>query len=316
MYDTIIIGGGPGGLTAAMFTCRKKMKTLVLTVDIGGQTNLASHMENFPGVTRMPGKDLMVEMEKQAKHFGAEISFGKVKKVNKVEKGFSIEMVDGKVHDGKTVILCHGKVPRSLGIPGEEELLGKGVFSCVATGAPLFNDKIAVVIGGGNSAIEGALDLAAIAKKVYLVHRREEFRADEYSIEQVKNNPKIEIVLNCVPKEIKGEDKVSSIVIECVKDNEIREIETDGVFIEVGYMVDNSIVEDLVDFNSDDEIIVDTKCNTSCEGVFSAGDATSIHFKQTIIAAGEGAKAALSAHAYLRGVTTTSIDWLHHFKKE
>ncbi len=315
MYDSVIIGGGPAGLTAAMFTCRKQMKTLVLTVDIGGQTNLASHLENYPGITRKPGKELMIEMEKQAKHFGAEIVFGKVKKIHKKENFFEVEMVDNVVHKTKTVILAHGKVPRSLGIPGEDELLGKGVFSCVATGAPLFDDKVAVVIGGGNSAIEGALDLAAIAKKVYLIHRREEFRADEYSVKQMKNNSRIEIVLNSVPKEIKGNGKVDSIIIENLKTKGSTEIKTDGVFIEVGYVVDNSLVEGLVKFNENNEIVVDTKCKTSCEGVFAAGDATSIHFKQTIIAAGEGAKAALSAHAYVRGVTTTSIDWLHHFKK-
>lgn len=316
MYDSIIIGGGPAGLTAAIFTCRKQMSTLLLTVDIGGQTNLASHLENYPGIERHPGKDLMVCMEKQARNFGAEIEFGRVKKVKKEADHFIVEMADGKAYEGMTIILCHGKVPRSVGIPGEDRLLGKGVFSCVATGAPLFDEKIAAVIGGGNSAIEGALDLAAIAKKVYLIHRRDEFRADEYSVKMMRRHKRIELITNAVPKEIIGEDRVETLIIEDVNTKEPREIKTDGVFFEVGYMVDNSLVEELVYFNDENEIIVDTRCNTSCKGVFAAGDATSIHFKQTIIAAGEGAKAALSAHAFLRGVSGTSIDWLHHFKKE
>lgn len=316
MYDTIIIGGGPAGLTAAMFTCRKKMKTLVLTVDIGGQTNLASHMENYPGAERQPGNDLMVKIEKQAKHFGAQIVFGKVKKVEKKDDTFTVSMIDGMNYDSKTIILAHGKVPRSLGVKGEDEFMGKGVFSCVARGAPLFQNKTVAVIGGGNSAVEGALDLAAIAKYVYLIHRREEFRADEFSIEQAKNHPNIEIVLNAVPQEIKGDDNVSSIIVKDTKDDKDREIDIDGLFIEIGYVTDNTMVKDLVEFNDTDEIIVNTKCETSCPGIFSAGDVTSIQFKQTIIAAGEGAKAALSAHAFLRGVTGVSIDWLHHFKKE
>lgn len=315
IYDTIIIGGGPAGLSAAMFTCRKKMSTLVLTVDIGGQTNLASHLENYPGVERQPGLNLMQEFEKQAKHFGAEIKYCKVQKISKKDGAFSVEVGDKTVYQGKTIILAHGKVPRSLGIPGEDEYLGKGVCTCVTCDAPLFTGKAVAVVGGGNSAIEGALDLANIAEKVYLIHRREEFKADEYSIEQAKENPKIEFVLNAVPVEVKGDRFVTCFVVKDAKTEEQKEIKLDGIFIEIGYVVDNSMVEGLVEVNDSNEIVVNTKCETSCEGVFAAGDVTSIQFKQTIIATGEGAKAALSAHAYLRGVTGVSIDWLHHFKK-
>ena len=316
MYDTMIIGGGPAGLTAAIYACRKKMKTLVLTVDIGGQTNLPSNIENYPGVESGAGADLMRKFEKQAKKFGAEIKFGKVEKVKKEKDHFLVEMSDKKTYKGKTVILAYGKVPRKLNIPGEDEFMGKGVSTCVTCDAPLFKDKIVAVIGGGNSAVEGALDLTAIAKKVYLIHRRDEFRADEFGVELAKKEKKIEMVLSSVAKEIKGDKFVKSIIIESVNNKEKKELKVDGIFVEIGYVVDSSMIKDLVKVNEFNEIFVNNKCETSCPGVFAAGDVTAIQFKQTIIAAGEGGKAALSAHSFLRGITGASLDWLHYFKKE
>lgn len=316
MYDSIIIGGGPAGLAAAIYTCRKKMKTLVLTMDIGGQTNLASHVENYPGVDAEAGMHLMRKFENQARRFGAEIKVGKVEKVKKGKQGFSVFMSDKTRYEGLTVIVASGKVPRTLNVPGEDKFMGRGVSTCVTCDAPLFRDKVVAVIGGGNSAVEGAMDLSVIAKKVYLIHRREEFRADEYGVQELKKEPKIEIVLNSVPKEVKGSKFVECIVVEDVNTKKKREIELDGVFVEIGYVVDNSIVKGLVEVNKSNEIVVDNKCGTSCPGIFAAGDVTSIQFKQTIIAAGEGAKAALCAHSFVRGTSGTSIDWQHYFKKE
>jgi len=315
MYDSIIIGGGPAGLAAAIYTCRKKMSTLVLTMDIGGQTNLAAHIENYPGVDSEAGMHLMRKFENQAKKFGAEIKVGKVEKVKKEKKGFSVFMSDKTKYKGLTVIVASGKVPRTLNVPGEDKFMGRGVSTCVTCDAPLFRDKVVAVIGGGNSAVEGAMDLSVIAKKVYIIHRRDKFRADEYGIEELKKDPKIEIVLNSVPKEIKGSKFVECIVVEDVNTKKKKEIELDGVFVEIGYVVDNSIVKELVEVNKSNEIVVDNKCGTSCPGIFAAGDVTSIQFKQTIIAAGEGAKAALCAHSFVRSVSGTSIDWQHYFKK-
>ena len=316
MYDTIMIGGGPAGLTAAMYTCRKKMKTLVITMDIGGQTNLAAHIENYPGVDTQHGHNLMKNIEKQAKKFGAKIRFGKVEKVKKENDNFIIEMSDNKKLKSKTVILAYGKMPRSLGIPGENEFLGRGVSKCITCDLPLYKNIVVAVLGGGNSAIEGALDLATVAKKVYLIHRNDKFKADEFSVDLAKKEKAIEIVLNTEVKEIKGNKKVDSLIVEDVKTKKKKILSLDGVFIEVGYVVDNSMVKDLLKVNDQNEIVVNNKCQTSCKGAFAAGDVTSIQFKQTIIAAGEGTKAALSAHSYLRGITGVSIDWLHYLEKK
>ncbi len=310
MYDTIIIGGGPAGLTAAIYTCRKRTSTLVLTMDIGGQTNLTQDIENYPGYEMGPGIDLMKLFEKQALKFGAEIKMAKVEKVRQEKDGFSVEIGDKTKYNAKTIIVAYGKVPQSLGIPGEDELMGKGVSTCVTCDAPLFKGKTVVVIGGGNSAVDGAIELAGIAKKVYLIHRRDQFRGDESSVEKVKKDENIEIVLNSVATEIKGDKVVKSVTIENVKKKEKRELQVDGVFIEIGYVVDNSMIKDIVKVNKFNEIVINEKCRTSCKGIFAAGDVTTVPFKQTIIAAGDGAKAALQAHAYLKGVAT-SIDWLH-----
>jgi thioredoxin-disulfide reductase len=315
MYDTIIIGGGPAGLTAAMYTCRKKMTTLVLTMDIGGQTNLTTHLENYPGYGGGPGVDLMKKFEEQAKNFGAEIKFAKVEKVKKEKEGFCVEVGEEEKFYAKTIILAYGKVPRSLNIPGEDKFMGKGVSTCVICDAPLFKDKTVAVIGGGNSAVDGAGELAGIAKKVYLVHRRDQFRADEASVEKVKKEENVELVLSNVPKEIKGDKFVESLIVENVNTKKRRELAVDGVFIEIGYIVDNSMIKDIVKVNRFNEIIINEKCQTSCRGIFAAGDVTTVPFKQTIIAAGDGAKAALQAHAFLRG-TATAIDWLHSTKKK
>ncbi|MBL7054734.1 thioredoxin-disulfide reductase [Candidatus Woesearchaeota archaeon] len=315
MYDVIIIGGGPAGLAAAIYTCRKNLKTLILTLDFGGQTNLTADLENYPGYEGGSGLDLMKKFEGQAKKFGAEIKIAKVEKVRKEKGGFSVELGDEEKFSAKTIILAYGKVPKSLNIPGEDEHMGKGVSTCVICDAPLFKGKTVAVVGGGNSAVEGAIELAGIAKKVYLIHRRDQFRADESSIEKIKKEKNVELVLSSTPKKINGKKFVKSITVENLNTQEKRELEVDGVFIEIGYVVDNSMIKDIVDVNRQNEVVINEKCQTSCKGIFAAGDVTTVPFKQTVIAAGDGAKAALQVHAFLRGIAT-SIDWVHSTKKK
>ena len=309
-YDVIIIGAGAAGLTAAIYTCRKKLSTLVLSVDIGGQTSLTNHIENYPGVDACPGPDLMNKFKQQAERFGAEVILDRVTKVDKNKNIFTITTANNKTFETRALILTFGKVHRSLNIPGEAKFLGRGVSTCVTCDAPLFKNKIVAVIGGGNSAVEGAVELAEIgAKQVYLIHRRTEFRADEITVDKARSNKKIELVLNHVPTEIKGDKFVTNIVVQELTSKRIREIQVNGIFIEIGYEVDTGIVKHLVKLTDKNEIVTDNHCKTTDPAIFAAGDVTTTPYKQTVISAGEGAVAALSAHRYLTGGKESSLDW-------
>ena len=311
MYDVIIIGAGAAGLTAAVYTCRKKLKTAVLSIDIGGQTNLTSHIENYPGTGPMHGIELMQRFQNEAIGFGAEIIMGKANKVEKTENGFKIGLANGEEYECKALILAYGKVPKSLGIEGEEKFFGRGVSTCVTCDAPLYKNRDVCVVGGGNSAVEGALELATIVKKVYLIHRRDSFRADEITVEKLKTNPAIELVLNSIPTKVIGEKNVDGIEVENIVTKEKKQLKVDGIFIEIGYVVDTSFVQHLVKVNEKREIIVDERCNTSYPGIFAAGDITPVLYKQTVIAAGEGSKAALECYRWLTGGKGAVLDWTH-----
>lgn len=311
MYDVIIVGGGAAGLTAATYCCRKKLKTVIVSMDIGGQTNLTSHIENYPGTGPMNGIELMQRFYNEAVGFGAETIMGKVNKVDKIGNGFKIGLANGEEYECKALILAYGKVPKSLGIEGEEKFFGRGVSTCVTCDAPLYKNRDVAVIGGGNSAVEGALELAGIAKKVYLVHRRDSFRADEITVEKLKNNPKIELVLNSASTKVIGEKNVDGLEVENLITKERRQFKVEGIFIEIGYVVDTSFVSHLVKVNEKKEIIVDEKGNTTCPGIFSAGDITPVPYKQTVIAAGDGAKTALECYKWITGGKGAVLDWTH-----
>lgn len=311
MYDVIIVGAGAAGLTAAIYTCRKKLKTLIVSIDVGGQTNLTSHIENYPGTGAMHGIELMRKFQNEAIGFGAELIMGKVNKVDKIDNSFRIGLANGEAYESKALILAYGKVPKSLGIEGEEKFMGRGVSTCVTCDLPLYKNRDVAVIGGGNSAVEGALESATIARKVYLVHRRDTFRADEITVQKLKNNNQIEIVLNSVPLKVIGDKNVEGIEVENIVTKEKKEISVDGIFIEIGYIVDTSFVQHLVKVNEKKEIIVDDRGNTSCTGIFAAGDITPVPFKQTVVAAGDGSKAALECYRWLTGGKGAVLDWTH-----
>lgn len=317
-YDVIIIGGGPAGLTAGIYASRRKLKTLIITMAVGGQVLLSRSVCNYPGFLNVSGISLINRMKKQAEKAGAEIILDEVKQILPQEKEFLVK-TETKEFLARALILAFGKKPRSLNIPGEKEFIGKGVSYCATCDAPFFKNKIVAVVGGGNSALDAALLLSKFAKKVYLVHRREEFRGFETLVEEVKKKKNVELVMNSILTEIKGGQKVSSVVVKNLKTGETKEVAVEGVFVEIGYEVDPSLVKGLVKLDEYNQIVVDSKCRTFYPnsekirpGIFAAGDVTNVIFKQIVVAAGEGAKAALAAYNYLHGVEDAQIvgDWV------
>lgn len=302
MYDLIIVGAGPAGLTAALYATRRTLKTLVLTKDLGGQTTLALNIENYPGATNLSGLELMEKFKQQAESFGAEIKFDLVKDIKKINDLFEIVTENGQAYKSKSVVLAFGKVPRKLNIKGETEFLGKGVVYCATCDAPLFSGKDVVVIGGGSAAADAALLLSKIASKVYLVHRRDKFRAEDILVKRIQESSNIEFVLNSTIEEIKGNDFVEKIVIKNTETLEVSEINVQGVFVEIGFEVKTDFIKNIIKLNKFGEVIIDEFNQTSLPGIFAAGDITTVPYKQTVISAGEGSKAALSAYNYLNNI--------------
>lgn len=310
-WDVIIVGGAAAGLSAAIYTCRKKMKTLIVTVDVGGQNLLTEQEENYPGYLEMSGPKLMQIFQEQAVKFGAEFVFGKAVKLDKVGDEFKVTLGNGEEYTGKIVILAYGKIARSLGVPGEDKFLGRGVHTCATCDAPFTKGKTVAVAGGGNSALEAAELLSKFATNVYLIHRRDEFRADPITVDKVKALPNVEFVLNSEVREIKGEEKVKGVVVED-KSGKKREIPIDSLFVEIGYILETSWVKHLVKTNELGEIVVNKKTETSQPGIFAAGDVTDSPYKQTVTAAGEGAISGLSSYNYFRqkeGKPAIKVDW-------
>ncbi len=308
MYDVVIIGGGPAGLTAGLYSSRRALKTLILTRDIGGQAAQTLDIENFPGLEKTSGIELSLKFKVQAEKFGSEIKFEDVKSIQKVNDTFQVQ-TKNNTYESKTIILAFGKSPKELDVPGEEQFKGKGVSYCATCDGPFFRGKIVTVVGGGNSALDAALYLSKICNEVNLVHRRSAFLGEEVLVEKAKETTNIKIWLENEVTEIKGTEVVESVVL---KNGETNEIKTDGVFIEVGFIVNRDLVKNLVELNEKNQIIINQNQNTSVPGIFAAGDLTTTPYKQIIIAAGEGAKAALSAFDYIQkqqGKRGIMADW-------
>ncbi|PIS07621.1 thioredoxin reductase [Candidatus Berkelbacteria bacterium CG10_big_fil_rev_8_21_14_0_10_43_13] len=295
-YDVVIIGGGPAGLTAGIYAGRRALKTLVATKDIGGQIAQTSEVENYPGFELISGFDLAKKFFNQAKKFGAEIKFDEAKKITKSKDGFKIKFTRETV-EAKTIILAFGKKPRELGVPGEERLRGAGVSYCATCDAPFFKGKILTIVGGGNTALESSIFSAAIAKKVYLIYRGSEFRGEKILQEKVKKIPNVEIMFSEEVTEVFGKDTVDSISLKSGK-----KLKTDGIIVEIGFVVDRTLAEGFVEMDEKNQIVINPLQETSVPGIFAAGDLTQTAAKQVVIAAGEGAKAALSCFDYLQRI--------------
>jgi len=309
MYDVIIIGAGPAGLSAGIYTSRRSMKTLIISKGFSEQVVSAPKVYNYPGHVEIKGFELIQKMEEQARNSGAEIILEEVEEIGKKGKNFIVKSFQNE-YECKTIILAFGKTPRNLDVLGEKELTGKGVFYCVTCDGPLFKDKIVAVIGGGNSALAATSYMSEIAKKVYLIHRRDEFRGFESVVEEIKKCKNVEFILNTVVVEFKGDKFLKSLTLENVNNKEKKELQVDGCFIEIGSEVKTDFIRGLVKRDKNNYIIINNKCETSHPGIFAAGDVTNTPFKQIVVAAGEGAKAGLNAYNYLHGIESTIIvDW-------
>jgi len=301
MYDLIIIGGGPAGMTAGIYASRLGLKTLLITKSFGGQiAKKAVAIENYPGFESISGIDLVRRMEKHLKSNDVDIEIDQVLSVKK-KKTFKISTKNEKEFEGKAVILASGSDPRPLEVPGEKEFIGKGLSYCSICDGPMFKNKTVVIVGGGNAGFETAVFLSKIASKIYILEYGDKVKAFDVIQKTAKASGKVKIITNAKLKEIKGDRFIDSIIYEDLKSKEDKKLEVQGVFVEVGYEPATSYVKGLVKFNERDEIEVDFEtCQTKTLGLFAAGDLNVGMFKQIITAAGEGAKAALAAHNYIK----------------
>jgi thioredoxin-disulfide reductase len=302
MYDLIIIGGGPAGVTAGIYAARQKLNTLLIAKEFGGQIALkAVNIENYPGFEEISGLALTKKFEEHLRKYKVDIEREEVKAVKKVNKEFLVQTVGKKTFEAKAIIIASGADPRPLEASGEKEFLGRGVSYCTVCDAAMFSKKTVAVIGGGNAGFEGAIALAQWAKRVYILEYGKRIGADLENQERVKKTGKVEVLTNIQVEAIKVDKFVNSLIYLNRKTGKENNLMIEGVFIEIGRQPATSFVKGLVEFNEKDEIKVNPFTGeTSTSGLFAAGDADNVSYKQIVVAAGEGAKAALSVYGYLQ----------------
>lgn len=312
MYDLIIIGGGPAGAAAGVYAARKKIKTVLVTDTFGGQSIVSDKIGNWIGEVEISGFELGQKMEQHLKshHEGIDIVEGDL--VEKIERipgdtpAFKAVTKDGKVFEAKTVLLTAGSRRKKLGVSGEKELEGKGVVYCSTCDAPLFGGQDVAVVGGGNAGLEAVEDLIPYAGKIYLLHYRDVLKGDPVTQERIKASPKVTILLNAETKRICGEKSVTGLEYNDLVSGETKTLVVQGVFVEIGIVPNGDLLKNLVALNGRGEVIVDHKTQrASIPGVWAAGDATDVLYKQNNISAGDAVKAVLNINDYLRGVERT-----------
>lgn len=299
MYDVAILGAGPAGITAAVYCARKQLKLLMLTENVGGQALLSSAVENYLGYDYISGADLVAKFEEHLKRFSVETVYQPAAKIEPSEKNFRVTAKDGSSYSAKAVIVATGKIPRELGAKGEKEFRGRGVTYCATCDAPLFAGKDVAVVGGGNSGLDAVTQLMAISPKVYLIEAGSKLLADQAYVSKARAAPNVEILLDTRIIEINGDVLVESVKVENDKTEKQRVLRVGGVFVEIGLLPNSTPAAGFLELNKRGEIVVDNAGRTSRAGVFAAGDVTNVPDKQIIVAAGEGAKAALSTYEYL-----------------
>ena len=299
-FDIIILGGGPAGLSAGIYAARSSASTAIIDISmLGGQPSNYLELENYPGFPIIGGYDLMEKFEEHADKFGVQkFPMQEIKNIDLVSNPKVIETLEGSFK-AKTVIIACGAQAKKLGVKGELEFVGRGVSYCAVCDGAFYKEKTVTVIGGGNAAVEEAMYLTKFADKVYIVHRRDALRADKIVQERAFNNPKIEFIWDSKVNEIKGENVVTTAVIENVKTGEITELKTDGVFPYIGFTPNVEGITGQVQQDANGFIITDSTMQTSVEGVFAAGDVRNTPLRQVITATSDGAISAVYASKYL-----------------
>ncbi|MEK6945960.1 MAG: FAD-dependent oxidoreductase [Nanoarchaeota archaeon] len=300
IYDLIIVGAGPAGMTAAIYAARRKINFIIISLDVGGQMSWSSDVENYPGTTSISGVELANNFRKHLEVYGIKIKQEETVNISK-KKDLCVVKTKRNTYESKAVLIASGKAPKKLGVPGEEELLGKGVNYCAVCDAPLYGDKTVAVVGGGNSGMDAAIFLSKYAKKVYIFETRSELTGESYLKEKITNDKKIEVITGVAINEIKGKNFVSSLVYE--KAGKTIEIKLDGIFVEIGLITKADFTNVQKNRWGDIMIFRSTRSNeenmTSVSGIYAAGDVTDVTSKQIVVAAGEGCKAFLAASDYI-----------------
>ena len=299
LYDILIVGGGPSGLNAALYGARKGRKVALIAKKAGGQLLNTNSVENYLGFESLSGEDMADQFRSHLDQYQVPIlEDAEVSAIEKTDAGFKVGLRNGSTYRGKTLIASLGSSPRKLGIPGEAEYANRGVAYCAICDAPLYKGKKVLLAGGGNSAVEAAIDVAMVAESVTLIHRSQ-LRADQVLIDRMRSNPKIKVFLETQILEVIGDDALRGVKVLDKATQTQRIIEGDGLFIEIGNIPNTDLIKHLVSLNDKQEVLIDEKGQTSCLGLYASGDMTVIPYKQIIIAAAEGAKAALAANEYL-----------------
>lgn len=304
IYDVIIIGGGPAGLSAGIYSSRSRLKTLLIEkAGCGGQIAITDDLENYPGFEEgINGFDIAVKMEKQARNFGTEIVYGEVLSLETEEKLKKVILSD-QTYITKTIIIASGANFKKLNVKGEKEFIGRGVSYCATCDGPFFRNKEIAVVGGGNSALQEALYLTRFASKVNLIHRRDEFRAVKILQERVLKESKINVILNATVEEILGSENIEKIKIKNVKSEQITELNVNGVFVFVGWNPNTKfLTESKIGLNEEGYIITNDEMQTSIQGIFACGDIRKKLLRQVVTAAGDGATASVAAQHYIESI--------------
>ncbi len=296
MYDTIIIGAGIAGLTAAMYAARKRMKYEIISRDFGGQFMVSGEVLNYPGIVKTTGIGFRKIMEEQMKANNVSVKMETVSEVRKNGRDFVV-VTDKSKYETRTVIIATGSEARKLGIPGEKEFANKGVTYCSVCDGPLFSGMDVAIVGGGNSALEAVDFMKDIASKIHMIVLGGEFTGHEYLIEKVQNNPKVNVIFNANTKKITGDGLVNGVIYE--KDGKEQRIDVRGVIIEIGRVPESGPFKGLVDVDEHEHIKVNCQANTSVPGIFAAGDVATGHEYQYVISAGQGTMALIKAARYI-----------------